>query len=177
MTENPNDSSSTANTTTVKRYAPPNQRNRPLSRRRSGGDRFERMNNRSANDGENNQVPASRNVPIADHGYALGSNIVNENPQAALIPLQGCCKSEACELLNDRWKAAITACYDPSIDFTEKPVMYSRTGASAWGQLGQFRLPHQLMSRIDNAGPPGSQMDFLSELQRAIRDANASSEP
>ncbi|GFZ13378.1 hypothetical protein Acr_23g0017630 [Actinidia rufa] len=59
------------------------------------------MNNRSANDGENNQVPASRNVPIADHGHALGSNIVNENPQAALIPLQGCCKSEACELLND----------------------------------------------------------------------------
>ena len=65
-------------------------------------DRFERMNNRSANDGENNQVPTSRNVTIADHGHALGSNVVNENPQTALIPLQGCCKSEACELLNDR---------------------------------------------------------------------------
>ncbi|XP_057509841.1 uncharacterized protein LOC130792328 isoform X1 [Actinidia eriantha] len=174
MSENPNDSSSTANTTTVKRYAPPNQRNRSLGRRRSGGDRFERMNNRSANDGENNQVPTSRNVPIADHGHALGSNIVNENPQTALIPLQGCCKSEACELLNDRWIAARNACNDPSIDFTEKPVMYSRTGASAWGQ---FRPPHQLMSRTGNAGPLGSQMDFLTELQRAIRDANASSEP
>ncbi|MCE3216717.1 hypothetical protein HAX54_007704 [Datura stramonium] len=43
MPEHPaTDSSATDNTVTVKRYAPPNQRNRALGRRKSGGDRLER---------------------------------------------------------------------------------------------------------------------------------------
>ncbi|KAL6967879.1 hypothetical protein U1Q18_044908 [Sarracenia purpurea var. burkii] len=158
MLENPTESSSAANIATIKRYAPPNQRNRSVSRRKSGGDRFERINNIYMNDVEKNQVAASRSIPIPDHGDAVGSYVANENPHQGLIPLPGCIKSEAFQLLNDRWAAAINAFNDPSIDLAERPVMYSGSGASAWGQ---FRLPHQ--------------MDFLSELQRAIRDANPSS--
>uniref|UniRef100_A0A5B7BGH0 Uncharacterized protein n=1 Tax=Davidia involucrata TaxID=16924 RepID=A0A5B7BGH0_DAVIN len=173
MLENPTDSSSTANITTVKRYAPPYQRNRSHSRRKSGGDRFERTNNIYANDGEKNQVAVSRNVPIVDHGNAGSSNLVHENPHPVLIALQGCCKSEAYQLMNDRWAAAVNSYNNPSIDLAERPVMYLGTGASAWGN---FRLPHQLMPPTVSVGPSGSQVDFLSELRCAMRDANASSD-
>ncbi|GMP90060.1 hypothetical protein CsSME_00041360 [Camellia sinensis var. sinensis] len=176
MLENPTDSSSTPNITTVKRYAPPNQRNRSLSRRKSGGDRFERTNNNYMNDGEKNQVATSRNIHVADHGDLVGSNVANDNPHSGLISLHGCSRSKAFQLLNDRWVAAISAYNDPSIDLADRPVMYSGSGASPWGQ---FRLPHQLMSPTptSSGGPPsGLQMDFLSELRCAMQDANASSD-
>ncbi|KAA8550491.1 hypothetical protein F0562_002175 [Nyssa sinensis] len=172
MLENPTDSSSTPNITTVKRYAPPNQRNRSLSRRKSGGERFERANNIYANDGEKNQVAASRNVPIVDHVDAGSGNLVNENPRPGLIALHGCCNSEAYQLMNDRWAAAMNSYNNPSTSLAERPVMYLGTGASAWGNA---RLPHQLMPPTVGVGPSGSQMDFLSELRRAMRNANASS--
>ncbi|KAK2966593.1 hypothetical protein RJ640_025278 [Escallonia rubra] len=145
MLENPSDSSSTANISTVKRYAPPNQRNRSLGRRKSGGDKFERANIH-VNDGERTQVAASRTLPhVVDYGDAGTSNLANENTHPKLITLRGCCD--------------------------KRPVMYSGTGASAWGS---FRLPHQLMSPTGSSGPPsGSQMDFLSELRRAMRNASA----
>ncbi|KAA8543604.1 hypothetical protein F0562_021650 [Nyssa sinensis] len=166
-------STTTANVTTVKRYAPPNQRNRSHSRPKSG-DRFERTNNIYMNDGEKNQVSVSRNVPIVDHGDAGSSNLVHEDLRSVLITLHGCCKSEAYQLMNDRWAAAMNSYSNPSIDLTERPIMYSSgTGASAWGS---FRLPHQLMHPTVGVGPSGSQMDFLSELQRAMHDANVSSD-
>ncbi|MCD7473517.1 hypothetical protein HAX54_015424 [Datura stramonium] len=91
--------SATDNTVTVKRYAPPNQRNRALGRRKSGGDRLERASS-YASDGEKNQMSASKSIStIADAG---GVNRVNEYPPTRLIPLQGCCTSEAFQLLNDR---------------------------------------------------------------------------
>ncbi|TYH46697.1 hypothetical protein ES332_D11G356500v1 [Gossypium tomentosum] len=49
-------------------------------------------------------------------------------------------------------------------------VLYSGISDSAWRN---FRLPHQMMSPANNTGPSsGSQMDFLAELRRAIRNGN-----
>ncbi|KAF7153264.1 hypothetical protein RHSIM_Rhsim01G0246100 [Rhododendron simsii] len=224
--ENPSDSSSAANITTTKRYAPPFQRKGSLGRRKSGGgsssvippilfldvdtsscvvygsmvkewkygtimcntgraifyglnseacplhfpDRFERINN-SLNDGEKNQVATSKHVPLTDHGDVA---VVNENLHPRLISLHGCCKSDAFQLLNERWAATINAFNDPTTDFADRPVMYTGSGGSAWGQ---FRLPHQFNSpRVPTGSSSGSQMDFLSELRRAKHhDANASS--
>ncbi|XP_059460989.1 uncharacterized protein LOC132190112 [Corylus avellana] len=139
----------------VKRYAPPNQRNRNLHRRKSS-DRFDRANNLYGNDVEKNQVAAPRNVPIIDHGDSVSSNLLNVNPRSRLIALEGCYSSEASQLLNDRWAAAMHCYSNPSIDLSERPVMYA---APAWVQ-GQFT--------------PQGRVDFLGELRRAVRNANAS---
>ncbi|KAJ0765437.1 hypothetical protein HanPI659440_Chr08g0303391 [Helianthus annuus] len=152
MLENPTDSSST-----VKRYAPPNQRNRALGRKKSGGDRLERASS-YGNDGEKSQVAALRNVPIMDHA-----------DPSRLIGLQGCCNSEAYQLLTNRWAAAINAYENPATDLAERPVMYSGSTASAWGH---FRLPHQMISPVAG-GPSGPQMDFISELRQAMHNSNA----
>ncbi|XP_042489143.1 uncharacterized protein LOC122069239 [Macadamia integrifolia] len=88
MLESPTDSS--APPTTVKRYAPPNQRNRVHNRRKSG-DRLERTSISYSNDEEKNQT-SSRNT----------SNHLNENAPPRLIALNRCCSSEAVQLLNDR---------------------------------------------------------------------------
>ncbi|XP_010251455.1 PREDICTED: uncharacterized protein LOC104593378 isoform X2 [Nelumbo nucifera] len=158
---------SSAPTTTVKRYAPPNQRNRVLSRRKSGEqcgdvveakkfpDRFERTNSSYTNEGDKSQS-SSRNIPILERGEAGSSNHLNEILRPGLISISGCCSSEAAQLLNDRWAAAMHSYNDPSIDLSERPVIYSGSNAPAWGPL---RLPHQ--------------MDFVAELRRAIRTANS----
>ncbi|KAK9993197.1 hypothetical protein SO802_022900 [Lithocarpus litseifolius] len=151
--------------TAIKRYAPPNQRNRPLNRRKS--DRFDRTNNLYANDVDKNQVAGSKNVPVIDLGDSGSSNLLNENPRTGLIALQGCCSSEASQLLNERWTAAMRSYHNPSIDLAERPVMYSGSGSAAWGQP---RIPQQIIG----AGPSGSQMDFLGELRRAMCNAHAS---
>ncbi|CAL1408022.1 unnamed protein product [Linum trigynum] len=57
------------------------------------------------------------------------------------------------------------------VPFPERPVLYSG-GVSAWGQ---FKLPHQMMATANSAGSSGSQMDFLSELRRAMHNANTGS--
>ncbi|KAJ9176720.1 hypothetical protein P3X46_012002 [Hevea brasiliensis] len=165
MLESPAPAAQPDSTTVVKRYAPPNQRNRSLNRRKSG-DRFDRSNSLYASDAEKNQQFAPpRNLPIVDHVDVGSSNVLNENSRPGLISLDGCCRSEASQLLNDRWALAMHNYNDDSIDLSERPVMYS----SAWGQ---FRLPHQFLSPA-NSGGPGSQMDFLSELRRAIHDSSA----
>ncbi|KAL2508116.1 uncharacterized protein Fot_31763 [Forsythia ovata] len=135
-------------------------RNRSLGRRKSGGERLERANSYS-NDGEKNPIGTIRILPMADHGDAGGNNRTNENPRSKLIPLHGCCNSEALQLLNDRWTAAMSALNNLPEDSAERPVLYSRTSASAWGHTV---LPHLLMQP---AGGPstGLQRDFLSELR------------
>ena len=65
-------------------------------------DRFDRVNNFCANDGDKNQVVAPRNVPNIDQGDSGSSNIMNENARPGLITLDGCCSSEASQLLNER---------------------------------------------------------------------------
>ncbi|WCJ37310.1 hypothetical protein M5689_018459 [Euphorbia peplus] len=157
MLENPTpvpDSSSV-----VKRYAPPNQRNRPLNRRKSE---------------KNQQLAPSRNIPGAEHVVG-SSNFPYEKYRPSLIALQGCCQSEAAQLLNDRWALAMHKYDDTTIDLSERPVMYAASTPSAWGHL---RLPHQFMPPPGNSGVPYSvsQIDFLTELRRQMRNANPNSD-
>lgn len=120
-------------------------------------DRLERASS-YGNDGEKNQAASLRNVPIMDHA---------DPPR--LIGLQGCCSSEAYQLLNNRWAAAINAYENPSTDLSERPVMYSGSSASAWGQ---FRLPHQMFPPAAGIGSSGPQIDFISELRQAMHNSN-----
>ncbi|XWS75942.1 hypothetical protein CRYUN_Cryun01aG0135000 [Craigia yunnanensis] len=153
----------------IKRYAPPNQRNRSLGRRKSG-DWFDWTNNVYGNDSEKNQAATSRNNPVGDAG---GSAIVlnHDHPRPRLIPLEGCSSSDAYRLLSNRWTAALHRYHYTSIDLSERPVLYSGSSDSAWRN---FRLPHQMMSPTNSTGPSsGSQMDFLGELRHAIRNADS----
>ncbi|KAK4374938.1 hypothetical protein RND71_005615 [Anisodus tanguticus] len=164
MLDNPAiDSSATTNIAPVKRYAPPNQRIRSLSRRKSRGDRLERVNSYS-NDGEKNQVSASRSTASDDAG---GRYQANENHRTGLIPLQGCSGSDAFQLLNDHAEY-FTSGHEAN-EMNERPVMYTKR--SPWGQS---MLPHQLMSQAGGVSSPGSQKDFLSELRLAMRGTNVS---
>ncbi|EEF37776.1 uncharacterized protein LOC8288304 isoform X1 [Ricinus communis] len=156
----------------VKRYAPPNQRNRSLNRRKSG-DRLDRSNSLFANDAEKNQHVPSRNIPVLDHFDIGSSNLMHENSHPRLIALEGCYRSEASQLLNERWAQAMHNYNDTSVDLSERPAMYSGSSASAWGHS---RLPHQFMLQANSGPSSGSQMDFLSELRRAIRDASPNSD-
>ncbi|XP_044466670.1 uncharacterized protein LOC123196669 [Mangifera indica] len=163
MVENPSQAATAQaeSSQVVKRYAPPNQRNRSLNRRKSGG--F------YASDGEKNQPSTSRNNPVTDHGDARNSTLPNDYSKPKLIPLEGFCRSEAAQLLRDRGRAVMNRYHDTSIDLSERPVLYS-SGASAWGQ---FRLPHQMMSPANSIGASGTQMDFLAELRRKMQTPNA----
>ncbi|KAK8588504.1 hypothetical protein V6N13_087421 [Hibiscus sabdariffa] len=153
MLENPTPTAHDA-APAIKRYAPPNQRNRSLGRRKSG---------------EKNQGAASRNNNLV--GDAGGSAILNEDHhRPALIPLEGCSRSDASRLLSNRWAAALHCYHDTTIDLSERPVLYSGSSDSAWRN---FRLPHQMMSPTNTTGPSSSsQMDFLAELRRAVQNAN-----
>ncbi|XP_020229171.1 uncharacterized protein LOC109810181 isoform X1 [Cajanus cajan] len=154
MLENLQAAPATESGTVVKRYAPPNQRNRSANRRKSS-DRLDRTNS-IGNDLEKNQIASSRSVHIPDHGDAGSSNVLNENHYSRFIALEGCSYSAAAQLLNDRWTAAIQSYNNPK-DSSEKPVMYS-SGTSVWNQ---FRHPP-------------NQPDFLVELRRQMQNANPS---
>ncbi|KAL9229281.1 hypothetical protein vseg_004766 [Gypsophila vaccaria] len=153
MLENPMDASS------IKRYAPPNQRNRTQHRRKPS-DKSERASSFHSSDGERSMT-GFRSVPSIDSSDGGSNKSAYESFHPRLIALNGCCASEASQLLHGRWKAAIHCYNDPTIDLSERPVMYTGSAASAWGS---FRLPHQMM-----AAP---QIDFLAELQHAIHDNN-----
>merc|ERR1711879_1100370 len=118
--------------------------------------------------GEKNQHVPSRNIPVLDHFDIGSSNLMHENSHPRLIALEGCYRSEASQLLNERWAQAMHNYNDTSVDLSERPAMYSGSSASAWGHS---RLPHQFMLQANSGPSSGSQMDFLSELRRAIRDA------
>ncbi|KAH6766118.1 hypothetical protein C2S52_017101 [Perilla frutescens var. hirtella] len=162
MLENPSsDAPAAAGIATVKRYAPPNQRNRSLGRRKSGGDRLERANS-YVNDVERNPVGATKGGGLADHGefgYAA---------RAKLIPLHGCCNSEASQLLNSRWTAALNAHNSLPEDSDERPVLYARKSSAPWGHA---ILPH-LLIQPTGGGSTGLQRDFLSELRQAVDNAS-----
>ncbi|WVZ21379.1 hypothetical protein V8G54_008701 [Vigna mungo] len=162
----------------VKRYAPPNQRNRSANRRKSS-DRLDRTNSIGA-ELEKNQVASSRSVHIPDHGDAGSSNLINENHHSRLIALEGCGCSAASQLLNDRPLLVLSNMAYAHLFLLEsrrtanKPVMYS-SGASAWTQQ-QFRPPQQVMQpSISASSSCVSQQDFLAELRRQMQNANPSS--
>ncbi|XP_012084090.1 uncharacterized protein LOC105643541 isoform X2 [Jatropha curcas] len=118
MLENPTPAAQPDSTSVVKRYAPPNQRNRSLNRRKSG-ERFDRSNSLYANEAEKNQQhPPSRNMPVVDHGDVGSSNFLKGNSRPGLIALEGCSRSEAAQLLNDRWTLAMHNYDDASIDLS-----------------------------------------------------------
>ncbi|XP_020249844.1 uncharacterized protein LOC109827270 [Asparagus officinalis] len=146
----------------VKRYAPPSQRNRSLNRRKSS-EKFEKVNYPHGIEGEKGQGSYSRNFPAIDHGEAGINNIQKETARPRLIPLNGCSSSEASQLLNERWAAVLNSHNDPSVDLSERPLMYSGASGSSWGHL---KLPHQV-----------TQMDFLGELRRAVQNGPMSAVP
>nr|XP_011464426.1 PREDICTED: uncharacterized protein LOC101303233 [Fragaria vesca subsp. vesca] len=120
MLENPTSAAPPAAsdpTSAVKRYAPPNQRNRALNRRKSA-ERFDRTNNLHGSDLEKNQIVFSRGSGVIDHGDGGGSSLLNENSQPCFIALEGCCSSQAFDLLNNRWAAAMHCFNDPSVDLS-----------------------------------------------------------
>ncbi|CAN1127939.1 hypothetical protein LINPERPRIM_LOCUS29915, partial [Linum perenne] len=165
-------------------------------------DRIDRFGSLYANDGDKSQtLSSSRSFPGIDHGDAGIHSLQNENSRVALVALEGCSNSNASQLLNDRWATVMHIYNDPAIDlsvwlllytwlvgifatlalwdnldlvfiFPERPVLYSGSVSSAWGQ---FKLPHQMMAAANSGGPSGTQMDFLSELRRAMHNANTGS--
>ncbi|KAK4268084.1 hypothetical protein QN277_024788 [Acacia crassicarpa] len=172
MLENPPpaplQSAATDSPAPVKRYAPPNQRNRSNNRRKSA-DGLDRANS-LGNDLEKNQH-ASKSVPVTDPGDAGGNNH-RENRYSGLIGLEGCSTSVASQLLNDRWTAAMQS-YNNSKDSSEKPVMHSG-GTAAWTN---FRLPHQVVSSAPGNAASAPHMDFLGELRRQMHSANSEFNP
>ncbi|XP_010442251.1 PREDICTED: uncharacterized protein LOC104725317 [Camelina sativa] len=118
MMENPNSSSMVDSTSSApKRYTPPNQRNRSSNRRRSIG-------SFSSNEGERSQ-------PVS---VAVAVGFQKENSSSPkIISLAGCSNSEAFHLLSDRWAAAMHLYSDPTVDLSERPLMYY--GGDVWGKL------------------------------------------
>lgn len=99
--------------------------------------------------------PSQRNRVLnrrksGDHGEMSAHS---EKRFPGVIAIDGCCTSDAARLLNERWAAAINSYHDPMTDSSEKPMMYSGASGSSWGHV-----------------KPSYQMDFLSELQRAIQN-------
>ncbi|KAI3461759.1 hypothetical protein Pfo_018422 [Paulownia fortunei] len=178
MLENPSTdtTAAAASIETVKRYAPPNQRNRSLGRGKSGGvyfaDRLEWANT-YVNDGERNPIGVTKTSPVADHGEGVGNNCASENLRMKLIPLLHCCNSEAFHLLNNRWTAAMSAHNSLPENSAERPVLYTRKSAPAWGHSN---LPHLLIQPTDRA-PTSLQRDFRNELQQAIHNVNSFPNP
>ncbi|XP_050375977.1 uncharacterized protein LOC126793482 isoform X2 [Argentina anserina] len=134
MLENSSSAAAADPAAVVRRYAPPNQRNRALNRRKSA-ERFHQINNLQGNDLEKNQIASTR----GNHGDAGSSSLLNVTLQPLFIALEGCCSSQASDLFNNRWAAVMHCFNDSSIDLSERPIMYSGSGA-AWGQ---FRPPRQ----------------------------------
>ncbi|RAL43367.1 hypothetical protein DM860_012508 [Cuscuta australis] len=167
------DSSASANIASLKRYAPPNQRNRSLGRRKSGIERLERANSYGS-DGEKNQNSILKNMASLDHHGDTGGNgrtYEKHRPSGStlnVISLNGCSNSEVVQLLNNRWVATMNMYNTLPEGSPERPVMYTRN-AMPW------RLPHQ-MSLGAGVGPSaGVQRDFLRELWQAIHSQDSSS--
>uniref|UniRef100_A0A0D9VI58 Uncharacterized protein n=1 Tax=Leersia perrieri TaxID=77586 RepID=A0A0D9VI58_9ORYZ len=149
-----------ANPDGIKRYTPPVHRNRANNRRKSG-DRAEKASY-LYNDGEKSNAPSLKNLPPIIPHETFFSNPQNDYGQTRLIPLEGCSASEASQLLNDRWVAAMNLYNDQSYDNPDKPVMYSGSSGSSWGH-GHMKLPHQ--------------MNFFEELRRALDDQTLGTGP
>lgn len=65
-------------------------------------DRAEKASYLYNNDGEKSHAPSLKNLPPIIPHETFFSNPQNDYSQTRLIPLEGCCASEAAQLLNDR---------------------------------------------------------------------------
>ncbi|XP_010464390.1 PREDICTED: uncharacterized protein LOC104744950 [Camelina sativa] len=135
----------------TKRYTPPNQR-KPSGNRRKG----DRTSGQQNKDGERNQPLAT--VP----------QIEVKPPK--IIPLKDCSTSEASQLLSQRWAAAMHEYNDPTVDLSERPIMYYE--GSVWG-----KLPHQILAAANNTLPPRkmSPTDYMTEVRRGLLMPKSSS--
>ncbi|KAH9314596.1 hypothetical protein KI387_023223, partial [Taxus chinensis] len=117
--------------------------NRVISKRHSR-DRFDRIGSFSNDNGEKDgSLP--NNIASFDRGGPSGTNNSSNNNTESLTPgivrVHGCSNSELAKTMSDRWAAAVHSCNDPSLDATERPVVYSSSGGgSGWGSS---KLAHQ----------------------------------
>ncbi|MCD7472773.1 hypothetical protein HAX54_014132 [Datura stramonium] len=75
-------------------------------------------------------VTMERRIKLVPPGQHLLMMLVedikqNENHRMRLIPLQGCSGSDAFQLLDNRWMAALNAYNNLPYDSPERPVMYT----------------------------------------------------
>ncbi|VVA96835.1 unnamed protein product [Arabis nemorensis] len=122
-------------------YTPPSRRGqdagtkKPTGNHKKGGDRDSGQQNK---DGEKSQPQ------------------IQKTPQR-IITLKDCSKSEAYQLLSQRWATAMHLYNDPTVDLSERPIMYY--GGSVWG-----KLPHQILASANKTLPPPS--DYLPDVRR-----------
>ncbi|KAJ4893115.1 hypothetical protein Rs2_19909 [Raphanus sativus] len=135
----------------TKKYTPPNQRN-PSGNSKKIGDRASSQQHK---DGERSQ-------PLA-----TGSQM--EKASQKIATLKDCATSEAYQLLSQRWATAMHQYNDPTVDLSERPIMYY--GGSVWG-----KLPHQILAAANNTLPPKiSPADYRAEVRRGLLTPRTSS--
>ncbi|KAL2938962.1 Ni-sirohydrochlorin a c-diamide reductive cyclase complex component CfbD [Bienertia sinuspersici] len=83
-----------------------------------GHDRSERPSNLHSTDGDKNSSIGLQSASSTDHSDTGSSKCVYECFHPQLITLNGCCRSEASQLLHERWKAAIRCYSDPTVDLS-----------------------------------------------------------
>ncbi|CAA7050951.1 unnamed protein product [Microthlaspi erraticum] len=126
-----------------KKYTPPNQR-KPSGNRKKSGDRTSSQQNKDA-------------------------GIQVEKTARRIASLDDGSKSEAYKLLSERWAAAMHLYNDPTVDLSERPIMYY--GGSVWG-----KLPHQILASANKTLPPPMvPTDYRSELRRGLLAPRSSS--
>ncbi|CAH2044802.1 unnamed protein product, partial [Thlaspi arvense] len=88
-----------------------------------------------------------------------------ENPSPQIISPEGCSRSEAYQLLSDRWAAAMHLYNDPTVDLSERPMMYY--GGDVWG-----KLPHKILAPANKTLPPPMlPNDYRTEHRRGLADS------
>ncbi|KAL1211988.1 hypothetical protein V5N11_023958 [Cardamine amara subsp. amara] len=134
----------------TKRYTPPNQR-KSSNRRNSG----EGTSSQQSKDGERSQP--------ADTGSQMGNF-----PQSVITP-QDCSRSEAYQLMRERYAAAVLEYNDPTVDLSERPIMYYE--GRIWG-----KLPHQILASANKILPPSiSPTDYITEMRQGLLIPRSSS--
>lgn len=135
-----------------------NFRNRTNNRRNSR-DRLDRPNPLGSESGER---VASFNLSGTSTDCASSTDKTksggSETCLSGKVEMNGCSNSEAVQLMNERWAAALQSQNDPALDVTDRPVVYSSSeGTSAWG--------------TSKASYQASVNDFLAEVAHAIRQS------
>lgn len=125
--------------------------------RRHSRDRFFPSDNGEKDGSLSNSIAAFDRGGISGTNYS--GNNSNESLISGMVMVHGCSNTEVVKILSDRWAAAMQSYNDPSLDATERPVIYkSPGGSSGWGSS---TLAYQ-----------SSVMDFLAEMGHAVRRAN-----
>ncbi|KFK38220.1 hypothetical protein AALP_AA3G084400 [Arabis alpina] len=122
-----------------KKYIHPFQRTSTGKPKKAGGQTSGQQNK----DGEKSQP--------------LDAGFQKEKTPQKIITIKDCSKSEAYHLLSKRWADAMHLYNDPTVDLSERPIMYY--GGSVWG-----KLPHQILASANKTLPPPS--GYIPEARR-----------